>query len=196
MKSLSFLVVTLALAFLPLVPSSLAGEMADRIVAFVGNRVVTSSDIELENAISPYMSCPEKVLCDPHFDALERLLNLAVIHELAGDASIYKPSNEDVEHRLRVFLGRWPSTDDLHRMFRRFGLDEDSMAAFLYSRMVAEHYVNRIIRLPLFMSSGEDGISYQAYLERYIEWITLQRKTAPIRYVEPLLQEATSHRDD
>ena len=163
-------------------PSRGRGEQTDRILAVVGDRVVTEFDVRMETALTPFLRCTEPPLCQAGQPLLERLIDSAIIRGLAADARVYQPSNEDVERRLALLRSGWVPPEGYPRFLAEFGLSEDDLAGYLYSRMVVEKYVQRNVDVVVTATGGEpaDVIAF------YEEWIRRQRSQERIRLVEPL----------
>ena len=157
-------------------------ERADRVIAVVGDRVVTSWDRTFEKAMSGHLSCPEPVLCDIDRPLDQRLVDLAVIRGLAGDAAAYKPNLEELERRLAGLRASWPIPGGYHDTLELLGISEDELTGLLYSRMVVERFVPRNVGLPVAAVGGGP----QEYARRYESWISDQRYQFSIRIVPPL----------
>ncbi len=171
------------LSALLLVTLAAHAERIDRVVAVVGDRVVTSWDLALEEALGPHLPCPEPVLCDPKRPLVQRLVDRALVRGLAGDTPTYRPSSEEVELRLAALREAWPTASgtDFDEQLALLGLSEGNLAGLLYSRMVVERYVHRHVALPVYASGGD----LEALDERYDGWIREQRSQIRIRLVEP-----------
>lgn len=117
-------------------------ETVDGVLFVVGARIVTRSDVLLEDALAPFDRSPVPVLVDPGRATAERLVDIAVLRERAGDTDIYAPTAADVRARLervRASVG----TAAWSAFLRTWGLDEERLQGLLYSRMVVERYVLR-----------------------------------------------------
>jgi hypothetical protein len=156
-------------------------ERIDRVLAVVGDRVVTAWDLRLEQALEGHDPCPEAPLCDPERSPLDRLIDRAVIRGLAEDTSTYRPHPEDVQARLAALRETWADPADYHAALRGLGLSEEDLAGLLYSRVVAERYVERQVGLPVMAAGGDEA----AYAARYRGWIEERRAAVRVRLVEP-----------
>jgi hypothetical protein len=172
---------TTALAAALLLTHSAHAERIDRVVAVVGDRVVTSWDLQLEAALAGHMPCPEPVLCDPERAPLDRLVDRALVRGLAADTATYRPGGEDLELRLATLRDSWERPEDYQLLLRSLGLEESDLSGLLYSRLVVENYVQRHVALPVYASGG----SHAEYSARYQEWIEAQRGLVRIRLIEP-----------
>lgn len=182
-RSTLFTVVSLCLcAPAPLFCQDAGAERTDRVIAVVGDRVVTAWDRAFEEAMTGHMGCPEAVLCDEKRPLDERLADLAVIRGLAGDAAAYKPTLEELERRLAALRASWVVPGGYHDCLELLGLNEDELTGLLYSRMVVERFVQRNVGLPVAAVGGGP----QEYARRYESWIAEQRAQVSIRFIPPL----------
>lgn len=134
-------------------------ETVDGVMYVVGTRIVTRSDVALEDALAPFDRSPVPTLVDPARPTADRLVDIAVLRERAGDTDIYAPSAADVRARLErvrasVGAAAWSG------FLRAWGLDEERLQGLLYSRMVVERYVLR----NLGASAGADPAAFDAWL--------------------------------
>ncbi len=160
---------------------SVHAERIDRVVAVVGDRVVTSWDLELDARLEGHLPCPEPVLCDPARSELDRLVERALVRGLAADTATYRPSAEEVELRLAQLRESWERPEDYQLLLASMGISEHDLAGQLYSRMVVERYVHRHVALPVLAGGGDAA----AYAERYASWIQHQRALVRIRSITP-----------
>ena len=156
-------------------------ERIDRVVAVVGDRVVTSWDLQLQQALEGHMPCPEPVLCDPTRAPLDRVVDRALVRGLAADTATYRPTSEDLELRLAALRDSWERPEDYQLLLRSLGLEEGDLSGLLYSRLVVERYVQRHVALPVYAGGGGEA----EYGARYREWIEAQRGLVRIRLIEP-----------
>ncbi len=155
-------------------------ERIDRVVAVVGDRVVTGWDMRLEDALEGHMPCPEPVLCDATRAPIERLVDRTLIRGLAGDTATYRPTTDEVERRLAELRDSWQRPEDYQLLLASLGLSEHDLSGLLFSRLVVERYVQRHVALPVYAGGGDEA----AYRERYTTWIAQQRTLVRIRVVE------------
>lgn len=156
-------------------------EAVDRILAVVGERVVTSTDVNLEDALAGHLGCPVPYLCDPSQETLPRLVDLAVIRGMAGDATPYRPSPDELEGRMVAVRASWGEASAYQAFLGRFGMTDDDLSGHVFSRMVVERYVERNVMLALSTRTEpqEGGAAYR-------EWMGRQRMGVSIRYVAAL----------
>jgi len=155
--------------------------VVDRILAVVGERLVLTSDLELERALAEVDPSPVLVLResrdppDPLQDAVDR----AIIRGLAGSTAVYAPSDAEVRARAERIRSRFKDDIAWQVFLDRHGLDSDRLAGILYSRLVVERYVLRNVEQS---ARHEDPLAY------YREWIGHHRARVSIRMVPDIEQ--------
>lgn len=130
-------------------------EVIDRVVAVVEEQLVTASDVALEADLARIDESPVPFWIVGHGDSLHRLIDAAVIRELAGDVALYRPSDEAVGARIEAMRGRFRSPgaepgaaggrdrSAWQAFLARRGLDEESLRGIVERRMVVEAYLSR-----------------------------------------------------
>lgn len=121
-------------------------ERVDRVVAIVGERVVTEGDLRLEAELlvrAPLAAPPlARVPADPA--ALQaRVEDLVVLRSLAGEARVYQPTARQVEERLEALRSSWLGPEEQVEFLRRHGLAEADLRGALRSRLVVDAYLLR-----------------------------------------------------
>ena len=155
----------------------------DRVVAVVGDRVLTRSDERLERVLAERDPSPVPMLRRRQARApLEMLVDAAVVRNLAGNIAIYAPSTSEVQQRLAALRATWADPDDWQRFLTLHGISEERLAGRLYARMVVEAYVFRSVGLAA--QTNEDSPSQAD--ARYLEWVTAERDRVDIRRVAPM----------
>lgn len=149
-----------------LLPVALA-ETVDRILHVVDQRVVTASDVALEAEIDPYDQSPIPALEDPAYPYEQRLVDFAILRQQAGDVKVFAPSTAEVQARWEAFRVSWPSPEAYLTFRARWGLTDDDLLGFFYSRLVVERFILRNL------ASARD--------EGYPGWIAERRARAVIR---------------
>lgn len=125
-----------------LLPFAQAG-VVDRILHVVGDRTVTASDVAFELELDPYDVSAVPALEDPAYAVEWRLVDFAILRDAAGDVDVFKPTGSEVDARWERFRTAWPNTDAYALFLRRWGIDDEALKGFFYSRLVVEHYVLR-----------------------------------------------------
>jgi hypothetical protein len=118
-------------------------EVVDGILHVVGERIVTRSDVAFEEEFAVRDTSPVAPLEDSTYALEQRLVDFAILRDLAGDIEIYKPPPGEVRARWERLRDGWPHPEDHAAFLQRWGLDDDQLLGFLYSRMVVERYVAR-----------------------------------------------------
>ncbi|MDP2315917.1 MAG: hypothetical protein Q8P41_23680 [Pseudomonadota bacterium] len=157
--------------------AGLAGaEVVDGILHVVGERIVTRSDLAFEGDFDARDSSPLAPLEDPAYPLEQRLVDFAILRELAGDIEIYKPSAADVRARWERFRDGWPHPEDHAAFLARWGLDDEQLLGFLYSRLVVERYASRNAGQAAAVLDRDDITS-----EAYQGWMTGLRARTSVR---------------
>ncbi|MDP2304598.1 MAG: hypothetical protein Q8P18_01055 [Pseudomonadota bacterium] len=120
-----------------------SAEVVDGILHVVGERIVTRSDVAFEADFDHRDASPLAPLEDEGYPLEQRLVDFAILRELAGDIEIYKPQPAEVRARGERFRAGWPHPEDHVAFLARWGLDDQRLLGFLYSRLVVERYVAR-----------------------------------------------------
>jgi len=153
-----------------------AAEVVDGVLHVVGERIVTRSDVAFEADFDPHDLSPLPPLEDPGYPLERRLIDYAILRQLAGDIEIYKPSSTEVRARWERFRAGWPSADDYPAFLTRWGLDDEQLLGFLYSRLVVERYVARNAAQAAAGLAQEDITP-----EVYQGWMKALRERADVR---------------
>lgn len=150
--------------------------VVDRVAVVVGDRLVTTSDVELEEELARHDLTGVAALDSPDTSPLDRLVDYAVARAAAGDVAIYKPADADVQARWRRFRARWERSDDYEAFLARWGLDDEALKALFSSRLVAERYILRTL-------TGQSGVSAAdpASIPLYRQWMDDLRARTRIR---------------
>ena len=166
-------------------PSALPSEaqVVDRVVAVVGDRIITASDVRLEQNLtvrgpSPVPMLQRRQRASPE----EMLIDAAVVRNLAGDIAIYAPSTIDVQQRLAALRATWPDDASWQGFLDLHGMTAERLAGRLYSRLVVEAYVFRSVGL----AAQTAGDSPEAADARYRDWIAAERARVDLRRVAPM----------
>ena len=148
----------------------------------VGDRIVTQSDVLFETFFDAHDHGPIPPLEDPLVPAAERLRDIAVVRQLAGEISVFRPSNADVRARADAFLSSWPRPDDGLASLEAWGLDEQGFLGFVYSRLVIERCILRTIGP---VPAAVDAAATSLWTARYQAWIEQIRERADVRVPPP-----------
>lgn len=162
----------------------------DRVVASVGDRVITQSDVALERVLRERDPSPVPAIQGRRGDPLDALVDLALARGHAGSIAVYEPSAADVRARMAAVRAAWPDPRDWAVFLDRVGHTEEQLAGALYSRMVAERYVVRNITAPA-RGRVEDPAEAEGAAEvAYARWVDEQRRRVAIRVIRPIDEPA------
>jgi hypothetical protein len=152
-------------------------EVVDGILYVIGDRIVTRSDIAFERACDP-IDQGLAVLEDPTYPIEQRLVDFAILRELARDIDIYRPPDGEVRARWERFRSAWPHPGDHVAFLERWGIDDDQLMGFLYSRLVVERYV---LRNAVGSQGGGEAALTSA---EYQAWMQGLRARASVRVLQ------------
>ena len=154
--------------------------LLDRVVAVVQDRIITASDVRLEEALARFDPSPIEVLQRRRSESpVEVLIDAAVIRSLAGDIALYAPSTTEVQRRYDAVRTHFDTRLAFQAFLRGHGLSSEVLAGRLYARMVAERYVGRNVQL----ASEAAGESASESYTRYLEWVATERERVSLRRV-------------
>lgn len=153
--------------------------LLDRVVAVVGDRVITSSDVALEEILFERDPPRVALLRVGGRDALDRLIEAALIRQAAGEVAIYQPSAAEVRERLATLRSTWEDPAAYVLFLSTWGLDEGSLAGMLFTRMVVERYAHRNIGL----AAESDGLSADEARARLDAWLAARRAEVTVRKI-------------
>ena len=153
-------------------------DRVDQILYVVGNRIVTTSDLHFEEDFDLHDRSPIPPMEDPAYPLEERLIDYAILRARAGDINVFKPSPAELRERFDSFRGSFEDPLAFRAFLDSWGLDDDRFQAFLYSRLVVEHYVYRTVGLAVQQLRGgpEQWRSLYAELTAKLRVGTVVRK--------------------
>jgi len=160
--------------------------VVDRVVATAGDRVITASDVALEQILSVRDPSPVPEIQARRDDPLVALVDLALARSEAGDISVYAPSGAEVRERLEAIRASWVDPRDWKRFLSQVGYSEQQLAGALYSRMVAERYIQRNITGPARSRVDDLAAGNAAATAAYERWASEQRRRTRVREVPPI----------
>lgn len=153
--------------------------VVDAIVAVVGDRLVTRSDLRLEEQLTWRDPSPSRVLQARRGDTLQFLVEVAMIRGLAGDVTVYQPSRAEVDARRARLRATWDDPGAYEAFLVSNGLDEDRLAGALYARMVVEGYVRRNVE----QAAAAAGEGDEQAARRYADLVRDRRHDVLVRIV-------------
>jgi hypothetical protein len=149
--------------------------LIDRIVAVVGDRLVLASEVAFEQEVARRNVYMLDALAPRRTNAREWLVDMAIVRGLAGDVRVYEPSASDVADARQRLQESFADPADYQRFLARFGVTVRRLDSLIFSRLVAERYIQRNVGL---------GVSDAELAERYGAWIADRRQQVTIRQIE------------
>ena len=141
-------------------------EVVDRVVVSVEEQLITESEIRLEQVISALDRSPSPFWDREHGTPLERLVEAAIVRELAGDLALYQPTDDAVRERVEAMRGHFPDRGGWQAFLDSWGLSEDDLRALVRRRMVVERYLDRAIQVrgdrEAWWAASEEMLARQA----------------------------------
>lgn len=139
--------------FIALLAVSAHAQVVDRVVAVVEEQLVTASDVRLEGDLSQRDVAAGPFWSPSHGDPTHRLVEAAVVRQLAGDLALYRPSEAALGTRADALRAGFLERTVWEAFLTRHGVDEDGIRALLERRMIVEAYLARNIDVPV----GDEG---------------------------------------
>ena len=176
-----------SLVFLLFSPPSVGlpeeGGLADRIIAVVEGRVITLSDLRLENELRAVSICEfSPMQTHREEDGMTFLIELQVLRHLAGDNPLYRPSNDEVNQRMAKMLAHWGSEEAYMNFKKIHGLDDAKLRTNLQTMMIAESYAKRKLGV------GKEEMDAEL-LQRYDEWISDQITSVQLMLIPEIKEQ-------
>ncbi len=145
----------------------------DQIVLVIGDRVVTASELRMEEALRarlPWWAPPQP----EGTSTLQVVADAALIRSLAGDAALYVPDDELVRDRAAQVQAAWGDPEAWQAFLLQHGLDEERLLTLVRSRLIVDRYLQRTLSL----AARSEGKPLEAL---YASWILTQRGRVPLR---------------
>lgn len=145
----------------------------DQIVLVIGDRVVTASELRLEEALRarlPWWAPPQP----EGTSTLQVVADAALIRALAGDAALYVPDDELVRDRAAQVQAAWGDPEAWQAFLLEHGLDEERLLTLVRGRLIVDRYLQRTLSL----AARSEGKPLEAL---YAGWILTQRGRVPLR---------------
>lgn len=173
---------SLLLALALALSSPARAEVVDRVLYVVEDQVVLLSDVQIDRVIGPLDASPSPFWTRPFVEAEQRVVDAAILRELAGDVSLYQPSDGAVGERLDAMRARFADAPAWTTFLVSWGLSEESLAGLIRRRMVVERYLARTLRA--------DPADTRAFHEATDLLLAEARPRVRIRRVEPSRPDA------
>ena len=123
-----------------------SASVVDRIEVVVEDQLVMTSEIQLEEVLSTLDIEQSPFWAASHKDALERLVDAAVIRQVSGDLKLYVPPDEQVRQRVEGIRQQFADRGVWSDFLQRWGLDEVMLRTTIRRRMVVERYLARNVQ--------------------------------------------------
>jgi hypothetical protein len=147
-----------------LAPALALGETVDRVVAAVGNRAITASDIEVEYRMELLLDGKDPAGSEPDRSILnqvrDRLIDRVLLEEEAtADGIEVAPNDPAVDDRLETLLQKFSSPGALTADLSKIGLNEGALRRHL----AGEERVLRVIDERLRPLAAVEPSEIEAY---------------------------------
>lgn len=153
-------------------------ELIDRVLVVVGDDPLLASDLAADAWLQRYDVSPSPFWAVEPTDALARLIEAAVVRQLAGEVALYRPADEDVERRWEaVMLATGAPAAEVAAAWTAAGLDGATLRTQLRRRMVVERYLARNL-----LARPDQP---ELWAAAYAELIDRERPRARVRAVAP-----------
>jgi hypothetical protein len=154
-----------------------AGEVVDRVVAVVEDRIVLESDVRWEAAMMQVEPAPA-LLWARTADPTVRATEAAGIRVLAGDIALYQPDSGSVAERVLVLSDAVGGPAALDVWLAGLGVDREGLVELLRRRMIAEAWAARNVAVraddeAAWIAACDELVASQLERLRF-------RRTAPI----------------
>ncbi|MBT3221248.1 MAG: hypothetical protein HN348_19370 [Proteobacteria bacterium] len=120
--------------------------VVDRIEVVVDDQLVMTSEVQLEEVLATLDAAQSPFWAPNHKDALERLVDAAVIRQVSGDLKLYVPADEQVRQRVEDIRQQFANRGAWSDFLQRWGLDEVMLRTTIRRRMVVERYLARNVQ--------------------------------------------------
>ncbi len=153
----------------------------DRAVAVVGERVVTSSEVQIALALARRDPAGVPALAPDLSRQEQWWIEQVMIRQLAGDVQVYQPSAAELRDRVDRLLAAFEDGIALAELQQRYGLDRDGIEAWVYNRLVVERFVLRNVG-----ALSRDGEVTELSPDRYQAWLETVRNGVAMRRILPV----------
>jgi len=175
-----------------LAPALALGETVDRVVAAVGDKAITASDVEAEYRIELLLDGKNPAGSEPDGSTLnqvrDRLIDRALLEkEAAVDNIEVAPKDPAVDERLKALLQKFPNPDAFRAGLGKTGLTESAFRRYL----AAEERVLRVIDERLRPQAAVEPSEIETYYrESLVPQLARQSQSPPpLAEVESRIRE-------
>ncbi len=164
-------ITTRTLFLLLLLPALLRGEIVDRLVAVVGNRIITWSDVAREARYQAFLIGGEPPNVKPLQGKeslqpiLERLIDQLLLEQARAAFPFSPPENGQTERRLAEIHNRYSSAEVFQKTLAKFGLTEADLVARLAEEEEAMAFIEYRLHPQIQISPAEIAAYYKGTLQ-------------------------------
>lgn len=151
-------------------------DLLDRVVAVVEDQLVLASEVQLEQELAELDTEALPFWKTAKRQALDRLVDAAVVRLAASNVALYQPSDEDIRLRREAVRAQFEDRREWTDFLERHGLSEESLGIVLRRRMVVERYLSRNI-----LESTEDRGAWKKASDQLIQGL---RDRARVRLID------------
>lgn len=155
---------------------SFATDRIDRVEATVGEIVILSSDVRMEQILDPIDSPAAPAWGTRESSPLERLIDSASVRADAGGLSTYQASREALETRYEQLRRQTRSPKKWKSLLSTSGLTEMQVLEALKRRITVENYLTQRVAAPV-----EDTTAWQDSASTLIDQLQEQQRIRRIR---------------
>tara|TARA_B100001093_G_C26549267_1_gene893762 strand:+ start:149 stop:679 length:531 start_codon:yes stop_codon:yes gene_type:complete len=149
----------------------------DEIVVVIEENIITKSDVTKEIALTAALPIHSTILQRiREKNALEGLILLELIAQMAGDTSLYKAKDADIIERLELFKSQWSSPVEYQFFLNSIHINEEQVKRIIERHLVAEQYVYRNLGVKNNTNSIKEEEDFQ-------NWVLLNKEKISIRYL-------------
>jgi hypothetical protein len=169
-----------------------AGEIIERIVVTVNNRVILQSDLDDEVRIEAFLNNkPVGSISDADRSAaLSRLIDRALIDQQADEVNLRRATDEEVAQQVRQIRSQHPAgarDDTWQQALRAYGLDESDVAARVRTQLDEMRFIDQRFRPAVRISLGE---VQRYYRNQFLpEMQKAGAEPRPLKEVQPQIEE-------
>ena len=149
----------------------------DEIVVVIEETIITKSDVTKEVALTKTLPIHSAILQRVREkNALEGLILLELISQMAGDTSLYKAKDADIVERLTMFKAQWVSSAEYQNFLQSIHTNEEQLKRIIERHLVAELYIYR----NLGINNEPQSLNVE---EDFQNWVLLNKEKISIRYL-------------
>ena len=149
----------------------------DEIVVVIEENIITKSDIAKEVALTTTLPMQSTILQRVREkNPLEGLILLELTAQMAGDTSLYKPKEVEINDRLDLFKAQWSSLTEYQEFLHSIYTNEEQIKRVIERHLVAEQYVSR----NLGITNDSQSLKME---EDFQNWVLLNKEKISIRYL-------------